>query len=82
MFGCNPLGSSLGRIVHHGQGAVVDMGYDLIPEREESIFMGFFVFVNVNRRDFKGTVPLSADFVVCHSFIILLDVDHQHVEME
>ncbi len=58
------------------------MGNDLVTKREESIFMGFFIFVDVNRRDFKRTVPLGADFVVVHPFIVLLDVNHQHVEME
>jgi len=60
----------------------VDMGNDLIPEREESIFMGFFIFMYVDRRDFEGTVPLRADFVVGDAFVVLLDVDHQHMEME
>ena len=79
MFGCNPLGSSLGRIVHHGQGAVVDMGNNLVPEREESILVGFLVLVNVNGRDFKGTVSLGVDFITGHAFIVLLDVNHQHM---
>jgi len=70
------------RIVHHGKRVAVDMGYDLIPEREESVFMGFFVFLNMNRRNFKGTVPIRADFVVGDAFVVLFDVDHQHVEME
>jgi hypothetical protein len=70
------------RIVHHRQGLSVDMGNDLIPEREESVFVGFLVFVNMNRRDFEGTVPLGADFFVGDAFVILLDVDHQHMEME
>jgi hypothetical protein len=82
MFGCNFQGCSLRRIVHHGQVAVVDMGNDLIPQREESIFVGFFIFMDMDRRDFKGTVPLSADFIVGDSLIILLNVDHQHMEME
>lgn len=58
------------------------MGNDLIPEREESILVGFFIFMNVNRRDFKGTITVSVNFFVGHSFIIFLDVNHQHVEME
>jgi hypothetical protein len=81
MFSCNFLGCSLLRIVHHRQGLSVDMGDDLIPEGEESILVGFLVFMDMNRRDFEGVVPLRADFVVADAFVILLDVDHQHVEM-
>jgi hypothetical protein len=82
MFGCNFLGSRVRRIVHHRHLLVVDMGYDLIPEREESIFMGFFVFVDMNRRDFKGIVTVCVYFFVGDSFVVFLDVNHQHVEME
>ena len=82
MFCCNFLGSRFGRIVHHGDMVVVDVGDDLITEREESILVGFFIFMNVDRRDFKGTIPLCADFIVVHAFIVLLDVDHQHMEMQ
>jgi len=82
MFGCNFLRCRFMRIVHHGKRVAVDMGYDLIPECEESVFMGFFIFVNMNRRNFKGTVPIRADFVVGDAFVVLFDVDHQHVEME
>jgi hypothetical protein len=58
------------------------MGYDLIPERQESIFVGFLVFVDMNGRDFQGIVPLCTDFFVSHAFVILLDVNHQHMEVE
>ena len=60
----------------------VDMGNDLIPEREESILVGFFVFVNMDRRDFKRIVTVRVDFFVGDSFVVFLDVNHQHVEME
>jgi hypothetical protein len=82
MFGCNLLGSRFRRIVHHGQLLVVDMVNDLIPEREESIFMSFFIFVNMDRRDLKGIVTVCVNFFVGDSFVVFLDVNHQHMEME
>jgi hypothetical protein len=82
MFGCNFLGCSFRRIVHHGNMLAVDMVNDLIPKREESIFMGFFIFMDMDRRDFKGVITVRVNFFVRDSFIVLLDVNHQHVEME
>jgi hypothetical protein len=82
MFGCNFLGSRFRRIVHHRHLLAVDMGNDLIPEREEGIFMGFLVLVDVNRRNFKRIVTVGVYFFVGGSFIVFLDVNHQHVEME
>jgi hypothetical protein len=82
MFGCNFLGSSFRRIVHHRHLLVVDMGNDLVPEREESILMGFFIFMNMDRRDLKGVIAVGVNFFVGDSFVVFLDVNHQHVEME
>jgi hypothetical protein len=82
MFGCNFLRSSIRRIVHHRHMLVVDMGNDLIPEREESILMGFFIFMDMHRRDFKGVIAVRVDLFVGDSFVVLLDMNHQHVEME
>jgi len=58
------------------------MGNDLIPEREESILMSFFIFVNMDRRDFQRIVTFGVYFFVGDSFVVFLDVNHQHVEME
>ena len=58
------------------------MGNDLIPEREESILMGFFIFVNMDGRDFQRIVTFGVYFFVGDSFVVFLDVNHQHVEME
>ncbi len=82
MFGCNFLGSSIRRIVHHGDLLVVDMVDDLVPEREESILVGFLVFVDMNRRNFKRIVTVRVYFFVRDSFVVFLDVNHQHMEME
>jgi len=82
MFSCNPWGCSLMRIVHRRQFLVVDVGNDLFPEGEESISMGIFIFMNIDRRDFKGIVPLRADFIIGDAFEIHLDVEHQHMEMQ
>jgi hypothetical protein len=82
MFGCNFLGCSLSRIVHHRHLLVVDMVNDLIPKREESILVGFFVFVDMDRRDFKGVITVGVNFFVGNSFVVFLDVNHQHMEME
>ena len=55
---------------------------NLIPEREESILVGFLIFMDMHRRDFKRIVTFGVYFFVGDSFVILLDVNHQHVEME
>jgi len=60
----------------------VDLVDDLIPEREESILVGFFVFMDMDRRDFKGVITVCVYFFVGDSFVVFLDVNHQHVEME
>jgi hypothetical protein len=44
--------------------------------------MGFLVLVDVNRRNFKRIVTVGVYFFVGGSFIVFLDVNHQHVEME
>jgi hypothetical protein len=82
MFGCNFLGCRFRRIVHHRQLLAVDMGNDLIPEREESVLVGFFIFMNMDWRDFKGVITVGVNFFVGNSFVVFLDVNHQHVEME
>jgi hypothetical protein len=82
MFGCNFLGCSIRRIVHHRQLLVVDVVNDLVPEREERILVGFFIFMNMNRRDFKRVITVCVYFFVGDSFVVFLDVNHQHVEME
>jgi hypothetical protein len=64
------------RIVHRRQCLVVDVGNDLIPEGEESISMGIFIFMNMERRDFKGFVPLREDFPIGDAFEIHPDVEH------
>jgi hypothetical protein len=70
---------SLKRVVHDTDVVPVDMGDDLLAQREKSFFMGFFVFVDMYRGDFKGTIPLCIDLFVGDAFVILLDVDHQHM---
>ena len=70
------------RTVHDRQRLSEDMENDLIPKGEESIFVGFFILMNMERRDFKGIVPPRADFIIGDAFEINLDVEHQHVEMQ
>jgi len=82
MFGCNSQGGSIRRIVHHRHLLAVDMVYDLIPESEERFLVGFFIFMNMDRRDFKGVVTVGVNFSARNSFVVFLDVNHQHVEME
>lgn len=60
----------------------MDVGNDLIPEGEESIPVGIFIFMNMEGRDFKGIVPPRADFIIGDAFEIHLDMEHQHVEMQ
>ena len=58
------------------------MGYNLFTESEESVFVGFFVFVNMNRRYFKGIVAFGGNLFVCGALVILPDVYHQHMQMQ
>ena len=83
MFSCNQReGCSPMRIVHHKRCLTVDIENDLIPDGEERIFVGFFILMNMERRGFKGIVPLREDFIIGDAFKINLDVEHQHVEMQ
>jgi len=83
MFGCNFLGCSIRRIVHHRYLlAMVDMGHNLVPEREKCILMGFLVLMDVDRRYFERIVTVGVYFFVGGSFVVFLDVNHQHMEME
>ena len=70
------------RIIHRRQCLVVDVGNNLLPEGEERIFVGIFILMNMERRDFKGIVPLSEDFIIGDAFEIHLDEEYQHVEMQ
>ncbi len=70
------------KIIYPGHFPAADMGNDLIPEGEESISMGIFIFVNMGGRDFKGIVPPSEDFIIGDVSEIHPDVEHQHVEMQ
>jgi len=47
-WGCSNLG-----IVRRRQFLVVYVRNDLIPEREESISMGIFILMNIDRRNFQ-----------------------------
>lgn len=68
------------RIVHRRRdGAVVNMGYNLIPKREESILVGFLVLVDMDGGYFQGIVAFSSDLFVADALVVLLDVDHQHM---
>ena len=57
------------------------MRNNLIPEREESGFVGIFVFMNMNRGDFQRVIAVCPDILVDDTFEILLDVNHQHMLM-
>ena len=54
----------------------------LLPEGKESISMSLFIFMDMDRRNFQGIVPLCADFIIGGVFVILLDVNQQHMEMQ
>ncbi len=70
------------RIGHHRHAVPVDVGDDLVTQYKEGFLVGFFVFMDMNRRDCKGTITAGRDFIVGNTFIVLFDVNHQHVEME
>ena len=76
-LGCSNLG-----IVRRRQFLVMDVGNDLITKGEECISVGIFIFMNMDRRDFKRIVPLRADFFIGDAFVIFLDMSHQHMEMQ
>ena len=57
------------RIVHHGQGAVVDMGNNLVTKRQEGILVGFLVLMDVDGGDLQGVVPFGLDLVVGDAFV-------------
>jgi hypothetical protein len=80
--GRDPAGCSLRRVGHHRHTVPVDVGDDLVTQYKEGFLVGFLVFMNMNRRDCKGTITAGWDFIVSDTFIVLFDMDHQHVEME
>jgi len=57
----------------------VDMMYNLIAQDKEGFLVGFFILMNVDRRDGKGIITFCWDFFVGDAFIILFDVNHQHM---
>jgi len=77
LWWCGPL-----RIVRHRHVPAVDMGNDLIPEGEESLPVGNFIFMDMGRRDSKGIVPLRGDFIMDVVPAIHLYEEQQHVEMQ
>ena len=70
------------RIVHDRQCLSEDMGNDLIPKGEESIFVGFSILMKMERSDPQGVVPLRMDLIMCDGFEIHPDLEHQYVEMQ
>jgi len=57
----------------------MDMGNNLIPECQESVFVGFFILVDMDRGYFQGVIPDCADFIVGDAFVVLFDVYHKHM---
>jgi len=55
---------------------------NFVTEGKDGILVAFFVFVNMNWRDFKRIVAFGGNFIVGDGFVVLFYVDHQHVEME
>jgi len=79
MFNCNLSrgSSSFCRIVHHVHTVVpVDMINNLFTQREKSFFMGFFIFVNMNRGDLQSAIPICFNFFIGDAFVILPDMYH------
>jgi len=58
------------------------MGNDFFTQGEKSIFMGFFIFMDVDWRYFESFVAFSFYFFVSRVFVILPDVYHQHMQMQ
>jgi len=73
---------SLGKTARGRQCPPGDLGNDLIPEGEESLFVGIFILMDMERRDSQRIIPPRADFIMGDPFAIHPDVEHQHVEMQ
>jgi len=58
------------------------MGHDLFAQCEKSIFMGFFILMDVYRRYFESIIAFSYYFLIGGVLVILPDVDHQHMQMQ
>ena len=77
LMSCNQReGCSLMRIVHDRQFLSENIGNELIPKGEESIFVGFFILMKMERRGSQGIVPLRADFIIGDAFKIHPDLEH------
>ncbi len=82
MFSSDLLGSRLGGIPDPHHLAVAQVSDDLFAEGQNSILVALLVLVDVDRRDLEGIVPFCRNFLIGDGFVVFLDVDHQHVEME
>ena len=83
IFSCSQgVHRHLGTGYHRERRPAVDMVNDLLPQHEESVFVGMFAFMEMDRRDFKGFVPLRADLFFRDTFAVISDMTHQHMYME
>ena len=57
----------------------VDVGNNFIAQDKKGFLVGFLIFMNVDRRDCKGTITVCRNFFTGDAFIILFDVNHQHM---
>lgn len=55
---------------------------DVLSEGKDGLLMALLVLVDVDGRNSKRGVMFCGNFVVGDVFVVLFDVDHQHVEME
>ncbi len=46
----------------------VDMSHNLISQCEKSVFVGFLVLMNVDRRNFKRIITVGSDFFTGDAF--------------
>jgi hypothetical protein len=77
----NLLRSHLARDFHD-RPLGMDVGHNLLTQCEDSILVTLLVFVDVDRRNFKGRITFCGDFFVGDVLVEFFDVNHQHMEME
>ena len=58
------------------------MGNDFFAKGEKSIFMGFFIFMDVYWRYFESIIAFGFYFFIRRILVILPDVYHQHMQMQ
>ena len=60
---------------------VVEVSNDLSAKRENGFPVGLFIFMEMKRRNFQGIIQVCGDLVVIDLLVIILNLDHQRMEI-